>query len=358
MLNFKRRTSNLDSRWSFIGRASMPGSRLWSAVSLVKLHTVLFPLWYKHPHLSLKIAEAHIEVNPEDAKRWKKEMSKVSPTASADAKSILDQAKAVGAASSSSSPSSSRPRVGARPTSKSASISPKRGDSSSRGDRRRSRSRSPDASGERDSHRGRSPARGTDAMQGVLKQLQEMQRELTALKTQRNVESDDEEEEMFVLDPKVPNVKAPMSQMKRKLGASTKLGQIKGIYDLLVPRDVQAKTSGKGNGRYQSVNADVFKAMERFFSKRFKFETASMIVEAINEKGAQARVHKKKKQSKKTKARKEKKEGNKSETEDEEDEEDEDDRDEDEDGDGEEGEDKEGEDLERKGKDKDKGKKE
>ena len=181
-------------------------------------------------------------------------------------------------------------------------------------------------------------------MQGVLKQLQEMQRELTALKTQRNVESDDEEEEMFVLDPKVPNVKAPMSQMKRKLGASTKLGQIKGIYDLLVPRDVQAKTSGKGNGRYQSVNADVFKAMERFFSKRFKFETASMIVEAINEKGAQARVHKKKKQSKKTKARKEEKEGNKSETEDEEDEEDED-------GDGEEG-----EDLERKGKDKDKGK--
>jgi len=37
------------------------------------------------------------------------------------------------------------------------------------------------------------------------------------------------------------------------------------------------------------VNADIFKAMERFFSKRFKFETASMIVEEVGLQGG--RVH-------------------------------------------------------------------
>ena len=52
--------------------------------------------------------------------------------------------------------------------------------------------------------------------------------------------------------------------MKQKLLAATKPAQIKGVYDLLVPREVQAKYCGKGKGKNnrEAVPIEIYSAMK------------------------------------------------------------------------------------------------
>ena len=50
--------------------------------------------------------------------------------------------------------------------------------------------------------------------------------------------------------------------LKQKLMAPTKLAKIKGVYDLLIPREEQALYAGKGKGKYKAVPPDVKEAMK------------------------------------------------------------------------------------------------
>lgn len=101
--------------------------------------------------------------------------------------------------------------------------------------------------------------------------------------------------------------------MKQKLLAATKPAQIKGVYDLLVPREVQAKYCGKGKGKNnrEAVPIEIYSAMKgvcvSFFSSSFSYDDtfffffpdffssmwgadySVMITEAINDKACQAR---------------------------------------------------------------------
>ena len=94
---------------------------------------------------------------------------------------------------------------------------------------------------------------------------------------------------MIALSPAHPSVVVDVQQLRNKLYAPTTLGKINGVYDLVVPREHQGRYSGKGRGGYPMVPSEIFEAMKDFFGKRLSGDPSTMIVEAINQKGAQAR---------------------------------------------------------------------
>lgn len=87
-----------------------------------------------------------------------------------------------------------------------------------------------------------------------------------------------------------PDVTVDMAELRSKLSAATDLGKIKGVYDLLAKKEDQARWSGKGRGKFVPVPDEIFVPMKNFFRARFKRDPSKIIVEAINEKGAQARL--------------------------------------------------------------------
>lgn len=222
-------------------------------------------------------------MSPTDAKKWKKEIKaqKANPDFS-QGSNILAAAKLVPDSSKSSSKQQTTP-------------TPTRSRSRERQGRARSRSRSPGDHNKHDNNHG----------DHLLEMIQNLRSEVEALKNKNSLEEGEEGEEMFTLCARFPDVRAPKEKMRQKLGASSKLGQVKGVYDLLVSRADQAEFSGKGNGKFDAVPPAIFGAMEAFFTKRFKMDASPMIVEAINEKGAQARCDKKRRESAKRNGQKE-----------------------------------------------------
>jgi len=68
-----------------------------------------------------------------------------------------------------------------------------------------------------------------------------------------------------------PEVTVNRDLLKQKMSAATKPAQIKGLYDLLVQREDQAKYSGKGKGDFEAVPHPIFSAMKGSFSFSFFF---------------------------------------------------------------------------------------
>ena len=120
-----------------------------------------------------------------------------------------------------------------------------------------------------------------------------------------------------------PEVTVNRDLLKQKMSAATKPAQIKGLYDLLVQREDQAKYSGKGKGDFEAVPHPIFSAMKGSFSFHFFFlsfvvigaisfflwfvledffqakwgaDHSVLITECINEKACQARSAKKRAQ--------------------------------------------------------------
>ena len=81
----------------------------------------------------------------------------------------------------------------------------------------------------------------------------------------------------------------------QKLSAPNLSGKIKGVYDLLVPIEDQAQYSGRGRGKHDAVPSEVLGAMREFFRQKLGRDESAKIIEAINDKGSQARFKLKRK---------------------------------------------------------------
>ena len=100
----------------------------------------------------------------------------------------------------------------------------------------------------------------------------------------------DESNGRIALSATHSDVTVDMAELRSKLSAATDLGKFKGVYDLLAKKEDQARWSGKGRGKFVPVPDEIFVPMKNFFRARFKRDPSKIIVEAINEKGAQARL--------------------------------------------------------------------
>jgi hypothetical protein len=122
---------------------------------------------------------------------------------------------------------------------------------------------------------------------------------------------------------RVPSVKVKRQELKCKLGAKTLEARIKGVYDLLVKKEDQARYCGRGKGTSGRVPVprEIFEAMcgkpfdfvlfsfpflffpfscsslilsshmllAGFFNDKAKMDVTKTIVECINQKGSDAR---------------------------------------------------------------------
>ena len=112
----------------------------------------------------------------------------------------------------------------------------------------------------------------------------------------------DESDGRIALSSNYSEVTVDMGELRSKRSAATDLGKIKGVYDLLATKEDQAQWSGKGRGKYSRVPEEIFNSMRSFFRARLKRDPSTLIVEAINEKGAQARLDLKRRRQSRTKA--------------------------------------------------------
>ena len=124
-----------------------------------------------------------------------------------------------------------------------------------------------------------------ETMALALKKISELESSVKAL----SAPPKEKEDGQIPLSNAHPGVVVDVQQLKQKLAAPTSLGKMKGVYDLVVPREHQARYSGRGRGKYTQVPTEIFEAMRDFFNKRLGADTSPLLVEAINQKAAQAR---------------------------------------------------------------------
>jgi len=89
----------------------------------------------------------------------------------------------------------------------------------------------------------------------------------------------------FPISKSYPNVIVDREALRQKLSGGTISSKMRGVYDLLLNRDEQAKYSGKGKGKFKPVPEEIFGAMADFFTNKMKANATVQLVEIINAKG-------------------------------------------------------------------------
>ena len=82
------------------------------------------------------------------------------------------------------------------------------------------------------------------------------------LEKQVQKEEEIEEDGRVVLSKNFPRVTVQQAALPIKLSSPTMLGKIKGVYDLLLSREDQARYSGRGKGKFEMVPQEIFGAMK------------------------------------------------------------------------------------------------
>jgi hypothetical protein len=133
----------------------------------------------------------------------------------------------------------------------------------------------------------------------IMNELQRLQNELTRMKQQSSSSHnfDSEDGKTRQLSARYPEITVLKEALSNKMAARTPLAKVKGVYDLLMPRSRQAEFSGRGRGDIKAVPDDIFGALQDYFQPKYGPNAARLIVEAINEKGAQARLDVKRKRN-------------------------------------------------------------